>query len=394
MYIPMRRSLGLVLGVLVILGLPNAKSQAQYSSLGLGFNPYVNPLGGGGSSGLGYGSLLSSSSGEHGHDDELGEGLQNSAVSGAGYSYGYGLSNMQWMTNPYQGYLRGAADLSRAGAHYGQIIQQARMPRQESIRSSLQTRRATIEEAEWERAHMPDPEKIRQGILKRELAAARVRPPLRDIWSGRALNTLLRHLCTQRGDGARGPRVPIAEATAQYINVKGGSSAGNVALLKNKGELEWPESLQGSEFKASRQQLNALMHRAYKSVESGNNPTPATPNDLLAQFRKMSNTLQSNVSELTPDEYIEAQRYLSEIGQTIKGLQDPDVGHQFNGDWRPTKARNVAELVEHMRDKGLMFAPASRYDEAAYVALYHALSAFDAGVERVVHGTPDASDNR
>jgi hypothetical protein len=390
----------------------------------LGLNPYVNPLvgggfsgygvggsgglgygsllnggfGGGGYGGLGYGSLLNGSSGGQGlYGGSAAGGLLSGALYGAAYSSGYGSSSTQWMMNPYQGYLQGAADLTRAEAQYWQTIQQARLTRQESIRSSLQTRRAMIEEAEWERAHMPDPEKIRQRSLERELFAARISPPPNEIWSGRALNTLLRHLITQIGDGAGGPRVALREETAEHINVKVGASAGNIALLKNKGELDWPESLQGSAFKESREQLSALMHTAYKSVDSGNNPQPATLNDLLARHRKMRDTLKSNVADLKPDEYIEARRYLSEVGQTIKGLQDPHVGHQFSDDWRPTKARSVAELIEHMRDKGLSFAPASGSDEASYMALYHALAAFDAGLGRIVRGArgnPEASDNK
>jgi hypothetical protein len=324
-------------------------------------------------------------------------GLASSLLSSAAYSAGYGLSYTQWMMNPYQGYLLGAADLTRADAQYWRTIQQARMTRQESIRSSQETRRATIEEAEWERAHMPDPEKIRQRTLERELSVARVSPPPNDIWSGRALNTLLRHLMTQRGEGAREPHVPISEDTAKHINVKVGDSVGNVALLKTNGELEWPESLQGSAFTESRQQLNALMHKAYISVDSGNIPDLATLNDLLAQFRRMRDTLKSNVSELKPDDYIEAQRYLNEVGQTIKGLQDPNVGQLFSNEWRPTKARSVAELIKHMRDKGLLFAPATRSDEAAYAALYHDLAAFDASLGRVVvgaRGKPDTGDSK
>lgn len=240
-----------------------------------------------------------------------------------------------------------------------------------------------IEEAEWERAHMPDPEKIRQQTIQRELTTARVSPPTTDIWSGRALNALLRHLVTQIGDGAKGPRVPLSEDVAKHINVKVGDSVGNVALLKNKGELEWPDALQGSTFKDSREQINALMQRAYRSVDSGNTPDAATLNDLQAQYRKLYELLRNNVSELKPDEYIEARRYLNEVSQTIKGLQDPNVVHQFSEDWKPRKARSVAELVQHMRGKGLLFAPASEGDQAAYVALYHALAAFDAGMTRV-----------
>jgi hypothetical protein len=40
MYIPVRRSLGMLLGVLALLGPLNAKGQAQYAPVGLGLNPY------------------------------------------------------------------------------------------------------------------------------------------------------------------------------------------------------------------------------------------------------------------------------------------------------------------------------------------------------------------
>jgi hypothetical protein len=415
MYIPVRRSLGMVLGLLVLFGPFSARSEAQLlAPFGLGFNPYINPMVGGGFgfggtgfggmqfsasagggfgtgfgsfSGLGYGNLMPGGGwgrgGYGGMSGGLGANALGGALYGAGFGYGFGLGNVQWMMNPYQGYLQGAADLTRANAQYYQTIAQARLTRQEAIRSSLETRRAMIEEAEWERQHMPDPEKIRQRTLERELTTARVSPPPTDIWSGRALNALLRHLVTQLGDGAKGPRLPLSEDLTKHINVKVGDSVGNVSLLKNKGELDWPEALQGSAFKEGREGINKLMQRAYKSADSGNLPDPATLNDLLAQHRRLRETLNNNISELKPDEFIEANKYLKEVGQTIRGLQDPNVVHQFSDDWKPKKARSVADLVKHMSEKGLLFAPASEDDQAAYIALYHALAAFDAGITRI-----------
>jgi hypothetical protein len=435
----------MVLAVVGLLGPLSAKALAQprppiNPGLGLSLNPYVNPFmagalvgprnvlagaglthplaalsgaGLGWNSGLGvgarfgamnafnnlgYGSLMGPfGGGGFGAYGGMGAGLESGALMGAGYGYGYGLGMTQWMQNPYEGYLQGAADITRANAEYYKGIQQAKMTRQEAIRSSLETRRAMIEEAEWERAHMPDPEKIRQAVLERELNRARVSPPLNDVWSARALNSLLRHLVTQQADGVRGPNVPLNEDIVNHVNVKVGDSVGNVGLLKNGADLDWPESLLGGAFKEGRERINSLMHTAYKSVASGNNPDPATLNDLQDQYRKQRETLENNVSDLKPDEYIEAQRFLREVGQTITALKDPNIGKQFNDDWKP-KARNVAELVKHMREKGLMFAPATEKDQPAYVALYHALAAFDAGMPRGISGSSgnnsDNADNK
>jgi len=70
------------------------------------------------------------------------------------------------------------------------------------------------------------------------------------------------------------------------------------------------------------------------------------------------------------------------LGQTVTALKDRNVSNYFNDNWRP-RGRNVAELVKYMGEKGLWFAPATPSDEAAYLALYHALAAFDAGMPRV-----------
>jgi hypothetical protein len=268
MYIPVRRFLGMVLGILALFGPFSGKSQAQLlAPFGLGFNPYVNPMGGAGFgfggmgfggahfssnvsfgsgfgagfgsfSGLGYGNLMPGGGwGGYGGMGGLRANALSGALYGAGWGYGMGLGNVQWMMNPYQGYLQGAANITRANAEYYQTISKAKLTRQEAIRSSLETRRAMIEEAEWERAHMPDPEKIRKRTLERELTTARASPPPTDIWSGRALNALLRHLITQLGDGAKGPRIPLSEDVTKHINPRVGDSTGNVALLKNKGGI-------------------------------------------------------------------------------------------------------------------------------------------------------------
>ena len=96
----------------------------------------------------------------------------------------------------------------------------------------------------------------------------------------------------------------------------------------------------------------------------------------------MKNTLDANVNKLTPDEFIEANRYLRYVKDTITALKDPSIINQFNGNWKKN-ARSVAELVQFMREKGLRFAPATPQDEAAYVALYYALASFDSGMQRL-----------
>lgn len=324
---------------------------------------YANPS-------LGYGSLMNS-------NNTNGNGYGYGGYGGYGYGFG-----TQWMMNPYQGYLSGAASITRANADYQKTIQQAKLTRQEFIRSSLQTRRAMIEEAEWERAHMPDPEKIRQKELERELDYSRHSPHQTDIWSAKALNALMRHLITQQSQGTPGPSVPLNDDTIDHINLTVGDSRGNAGLLKEGGNLQWPLPLNREEFKEARQGLNALMQTAFKNANGGSVPDSSTITDLRAHYEKLKNTLDANVDRLSPDEYIEANRYLRYVKNTITALKDPNIINQLSGNWKP-KVHDVAQLVQFMREKGLWFAPATPKDEPAYVALYYALASFDSRMQRL-----------
>jgi hypothetical protein len=397
------RRLGVgILGVAALLALGRQTAIGQQPAPAANPNVYVNPLASAGraaapatgrlgygsltpgaTSGLGYGSLAASYA-----NPTLGYGTltNNASTNNSPYGpygqNGYGIYGTQWMMNPYQGYLQGAGDITRANAEYYSTIQQAKLTRQEAIRSSIQTRRAMIEEAEWERAHMPDPEKIRQQDLERKLNRARNNPPLQDVWDGVSLNDLLRHLIAQQGQGAKGPSVPLSEETLDHINLTVGGTRSNAGLLKNSAELQWPLSLQRELFKDPRDNLNSLMRAAFKSASSGNKPESSTISDLRHNYDKLKKTLSSNVDQLSPDEYIEANRYLTDVSKAIDALKSASVVHFFDGSWK-AKARDVAGLVQYMREQGLWFAPASPKDHAAYVSLYYSLASFDRGMQRI-----------
>jgi hypothetical protein len=398
-----RLSVGVV-GLAALLALGRQATIGQQPTPAANPNVYVNPFAstgraasapatgrlgygsltpsGGAASGLGYGTLAASYA-----NPNLGYGSLSNTSSNNPYGsnpygpYGYGMWGTQWMMNPYQGYLSGAADVTRANAEYYQTISQAKLLRQEAIRSSIQTRRAMIEEAEWEREHMPDPEKIRQQALERELNRARSTPPLQDIWDARALNALLRYLIAQQGQGMKGPNIPLNEDTLDHINPTVGGTRANVGLLKNNADLQWPLPLQRELFKDSRDKINELLREAYRSAAKGNKPDSSSISDLRHNYDRLKKTLDTNVDRLEPDEYIEASKYLNDVNRAIDALKSASASRFLDGSWK-SKVHNVADLVQYFRDNGLWFAPATPKDEAAYVSLYYSLAAFDRGMQR------------
>jgi hypothetical protein len=375
--------------------------RGQFPTAVLGKNTPNAPA----STALSYAALAPGYTGEPGYGTlsttyaNSGQGyasLMNSNAGGYAPGYGgYGMAGMgmwgtQWMMNPYEGYLSGMASLTNANAQYQLTIQQAKIVRQQAIQEHYRTRRAMMEQAEWEMAHRPDPEKIRQERLRRELDRARVSPPPTEIWSGRSLNALLRNVIAQQGREVRGPNVPLNEDALKSINLTAGNTRGNVGLLKDHGNLQWPQPLQGEGFKEAREDLSRHMKQAFNTIQLNRNPNDSTLNDLQADLKKLQNDLDVNAGDLSPDEYVEARRHLRLVSDTITALKDPNVSNYLNGAWT-LRGKNVAELVQFMREKGLWFAPATPSDQASYTALYHALAAFDAGMPRAPR-TSDTSD--
>jgi hypothetical protein len=138
--------------------------------------------------------------------------------------------------------------------------------------------------------------------------------------------------------------------------------------------------LQGDEFADARKNLTHVIEGAAQQARAGNAPRQSDLKDMRACYEGLNNTLRNHVSDLSPTDYIVAQRYLRQVGDAITALEDPDVDNFFNQNWTP-KGQNVAELIRYMSDNGLEFAPAVPGQEGAYRAMYNALSQFDAGMQ-------------
>jgi hypothetical protein len=360
---------------------------APYGGPALSTMGAYSPYPGGGYGG-GYGATLATNPylGGYGGSPSYGSG----GYGGSGGS-GYGGPYQSYDMNPYSGYLRGAADVTTANANYQMSIQRARLVREQANQAHLQTRRKIVEEAEWERGRMPNPEKVREADIEAALNRARRDPPLTEVWSARSLNALLNHVAAEQGKGNKGPDIPLDEETLKSINLTSGDSRANAGLLK-EGKLQWPRPLQGDEFSEPRTRLSRRVEEAVAKLRyNPNTPVPSgLVTDMQNDLRALAERLNGCVGELSPSQYIEARRYLNQVGDAIAALSGPKVGAYFNPSW-VSKARNVAELVNFMGKSGLRFAAATPGDEPAYNALYRALADFDAGLPQVAKSRPSYS---
>lgn len=306
------------------------------------------------------------------------------ARRGYGLGYGYGWTN--WMQNPYEGYLNGAANLTTANAQYQLTIQQARQAREESRRSALETRKQTLLEREWERSLQPDPEQIRQQQMMKSLQRSRNNPPAVEIWSATALNDLLRDIQSAQTSGATGPDVPLSAENLKHINVTTGTTYGGIGLLRGDGKLTWPYALSQSSFDGGRQQLDELLPQAIKEARSGQ-VSPQLLTKIRSAQSRLERTLDAQAGNLTPSEFTEASRYLRELKSSVQVLQQTDVAKYFRPAWTP-KGSTVGELVQQMTREGLRFAPAVSGDEAYYTSLHRALVSYDMNVAQLTAMQP------
>lgn len=291
-----------------------------------------------------------------------------------------------WGFDPVSGFLRGIADVTTANAQSYVTIQRARILNQQALQSQIDTRRRLIEEARWERMNTPGAEDIRLRDMEMALARSRRNPPVGEIWSGKALNVLLAHLIDQQGKGNKGPLVALDEDVLKKVNVTDGTG-GNVGLLKADGKIPWVPSLQGMDFASLRETLDAKLPAAVTQLKFGQPVEKGTLDDIRAALRAANAKLDEIIARLSPTDYLEAKRFLGQLDQAQRALQNPNATNYFTGKWA-AKATNVNELVKQMAETGLQFAPATPGDEAAYRSLYYSLASYDANLPALIANQP------
>jgi hypothetical protein len=306
------------------------------------------------------------------------------AAWGAGYSPGsnfytpasalpynpWGFYNI-W-PDPYGGGLTGAANAIAAQGQYEIDFQHARLLNQEVERSKMDTRRKQWEEWLFEREHRPTLEDERERQRTENLRRARNNPPFAEIWSGQALNDLLLAVQQQQAQGVPPSTQPLDDDVLQRINVTSGATPSGIGLLKGGGKLHWPLVLSGGAFAADRKRIDDLLGQSVRLAESGTVDAD-TLQDLKQAIGRLRGTVKSRLDEITPSEDIQARRYLNDLDNAVRALQDPDVAKYLSGRWA-ARGRTVGDLVAEMSRQGLKFAPAVAGDEAAYVALHRALA--------------------
>jgi hypothetical protein len=81
------------------------------------------------------------------------------------------------------------------------------------------------------------------------------------------------------------------------------------------------------------------------------------------------------------------------LKEALKLLEKPHAGYYFTGKFS-ARGKTVGELIQHMSNQGLRFAPALAGDEPAYEYLHHYLVVYDVAAHqsRSPESTASASE--
>jgi hypothetical protein len=206
-------------------------------------------------------------------------------------------------------------------------------------------------------------------------------PPLTEIWSGEALNSLLRNAQQMAARKVVGPNVPLDEETISKININSGRAGVNFGIIKNEGKLTFPVALRAltpeKESKDLRDYLQNLTQDAFSKAKERGEVDGGTIRELERTVAGLEKMLLKNVGDMPFSDYSEGKRYINQLNDGIKALREPNIGDFAAGKMK-LKGNTVGDLVDYMTRNGLQFAPAVPGEENAYVALHRWLVTFNA----------------
>jgi hypothetical protein len=306
-------------------------------------------------------------------------GLGNGAYSSP---YGYGGYYYQ---DPAGAYLQGGAAVIKSQGEFMRNQMEAFALREQVREARTLNRRKALDEDLYERERTPTGEDESRRLRAEQVLHSRNNPAATEIWSGKALNELLGDLRKPANNPppAQDFPLPLDEDAIKRINVTSAKSGVNVGLLKNEGRLSWPVALSGPGFAKERERLNTLAQKAVQQAQFNNQVDPGVIQQMRRDLDVVQKELRNQSSDLPSSVYIDAKGFVNRLDDTIKALQQPDIGNYINGKYAlkygadGVKGRTVPDLVKYMLDHGLTFAPADSGDEPAYLALHQALAAYD-----------------
>jgi hypothetical protein len=250
----------------------------------------------------------------------------------------------------------------------------------EEVKAYFERRRINRAAVLEEKGNRPD--YIRKK--KREAAENFMKKDLDELFNladvSKQLNWLFRRLCGpdmmmqyQTGSEALpqlGERLS-EEAKAQIWLTDGGSGGGLQFRLSDGRGLDtaWPPGLRREPLDAARTEFESARDELVKEIEANGRVTEPTRNRLILATNELlvmlENVFQDRQEPSVFQEYNAAKKYLRSLVSQVNRAVSTNDRSAFTGAFR-FQGNTILELIQHMHQSGLLFAPSKPGGEPAY----------------------------
>lgn len=212
------------------------------------------------------------------------------------------------------------------------------------------------------------------------LAEALAAPDPAAVASGEALNHVM--VAAVAAEGKTPPRIESAYVSPlilSKVRFAGGPAADAVNLLRQAGRGEYPAAFESGPLADLRPALDKALAAAAAPAMAGKPPTPAQVAVVEAAAGQARKALEPAVLDMGFEEAVAARRFLNQLDAAAKALRAPGAGTLVDPRWA-AEGVSVADLTRQMVKHKLLFGPAPKGDEDAYLALHRGLVSYLVGL--------------
>ena len=242
-------------------------------------------------------------------------------------------------------------------------------------------RNAIYEQWAYEKLDAPGLAGLRPGAeAPPALAEAVAAPDPAAVASGEALNHVM--VAAVAAEGKTPPRIEsayVSPLVLSKVRFAGGPAADAANLLRQPSRSVFPAAFDDGPLADTRPALEKALAAAAAPVQLGKVPTPAQVTALEAAAGRARKELEPAVLDMGFEEAVAARRFLNRVDAAAKALKGSSAAGLVDPRWA-AEGVSTADLVRHMTRHKLLFGPAPKGDEDAYLAVQRGLVGYLVGL--------------
>jgi hypothetical protein len=201
------------------------------------------------------------------------------------------------------------------------------------------------------------------------------------VASGEVLNHVLSAAVALESKGAKGASAFLPPQLLNEIRFTGSPAAEALNTIRTAGKLDHPAAFDADPLRPHAAALEREFAALVAPVLLGRTADSARLAKFEGVLKVAHDAAAPQVRALPFEDAIAVRRYLNRLDAVVKVLKDQTAIGFVNPKWN-TEGTNVADLVKHMTKYKLLFGPAERGSEEAYLAVHRGLGTYLAALSQ------------